>query len=127
MAYARSRPYTCGSSTMGLRKATLMTMFAVSLAIANITAAKLAFFIIPVIGGVAVPAVFFAVGVAFLCTDLISELCGKGIARTVVNGSAVAYGPIYGAIWMPIAPFYPVYDACVTTLGASANMFLRRL
>lgn len=109
-------------------KAILVTTFAVSLAIANVTAAKLAFFAIPVIGGVAVPAGFLAIGVAFLCTDLISELYGKEIARSVVNGTVVAlivaYGLIYAAIWMPVAPFYEVHSAYTTTLGASANIVL---
>jgi len=113
---------------MQFGKATLTTVFAVSLAIANVTAAKLAFFQLPVIGGVAVPAGFLAIGVAFLCTDLISEFYGKETARAVVNGTVVAlvvaYGLIYAAIWMPVAPFYPVHSAYVTTLGASANIVL---
>lgn len=109
-------------------KAILVTTFAVSLAIANVTAAKLAFFDLPVVGGVAVPAGFVAIGVGFLCTDLISELYGKETARSVVNGTVVAlvvaYGLIYTAIWMPVAPFYSVHSAYVTTLGASANIVL---
>jgi len=113
---------------MQFGKATLTTVFAVSLAIANVTAAKLAFFQLPLVGGVAVPAGFLAIGVGFLCTDLISELYGKETARAVVNGTVVAlvvaYGLIYAAIWMPVAPFYPVHEAYVTTLGASANIVL---
>lgn len=113
---------------MKLTKATLVTTFAVSLAIANVTAAKLAFFTVPVIGGVAVPAGFVGIGVAFLCTDLISELYGKETARAVVNGTIVsliiAYALVYVAILMPVAPFYGAHGAYVTTLGASANIVL---
>jgi len=113
---------------MKFTKATLTVTFAVSLAIANVTAAKLAFFDIPFVGGVAVPAGFLAIGVGFLCTDLISELYGKETARNVVNGTVVAlvvaYGLIYSAIWMPVAPFYEVHSAYVTTLGSSANIVL---
>jgi len=113
---------------MKLGKATLVTTFAVSLAIANVIAAKLAFFDIPFVGGVAVPAGFLALGVGFLCTDLLSELYGKEVARSVVNGTVVAlvvaYGLIYTAIAMPVAPFYGVHEAYVTTLGASANIVL---
>jgi len=109
-------------------KAILVTTFAVSLAIANVTAAKLAFFNLPVVGGVAVPAGFVAIGVGFLCTDLISELYGKETARSVVNGTVVAlivaYGLIYAAILMPVAPFYGAHSAYTTTLGASANIVL---
>jgi len=113
---------------MKFTKATLTVTFAVSLAIANVTAAKLAFFDLPVVGGVAVPAGFLAIGVGFLCTDLLSELYGKDTARSVVNGTVVAlvvaYGLIYSAIWMPVAPFYPAHEAYITTLGSSANIVL---
>ena len=111
---------------MKLGKATLVTTFAVALAIANVTAAKLAFFDIPLLGGVAVPAGFVAIGVAFLCTDLLGELYGRDVARSVVNGTvialAVAYALIYVAILMPAAPFYEAHNAYVSTLGASASV-----
>lgn len=113
---------------MNFSKATLVTTLAVSLAIANVTAAKLAFFDVPLLGGVAVPAGFVGIGVAFLCTDLLGELHGKKAARSAVNGTIVAlviaYGLIYVAIQMPVAPFYEVHDAYVMTLGASANVVL---
>lgn len=113
---------------MKLDKATLVTTLAVSLAIANVTAAKLAYFDVPFVGGVAVPAGFVGIGVAFLCTDLLGELYGKADARSAVNGTivalVVAYALIYVAISMPVAPFYGAHSAYTTTLGASANVVL---
>lgn len=105
-------------------KHTLTVLFAVSIATANVTASKLAWFDLPLIGGVAVPAGFLAFGVAFLCSDLIVEFYGQDYAHNVVNGTVVAlvaaYGLIYAAILMPVAPFYGGHEAYVSTLSASA-------
>lgn len=103
-------------------------VFATSLVVANVTAAKLAFFDVPLVGGVAVPAGFVAIGVAFLCSDLLSELYGPAVAHRVVNGTIialiVAWGLIYAAIALPVAPFYGAHDAYVTTLGSGATIVL---
>lgn len=105
-------------------KHTLTVLFAVSIATANVTASKLAWFDLPLIGGVAVPAGFLAFGVAFLCSDLMVEFYGKDYAHDVVNGTVVAlivaYGLIYSAVLMPVAPFYDAHGAYVTTLSSGA-------
>lgn len=106
----------------------IIAIFAVSLALANVLAAKLAWFVLPFIGGVAVPAGFLAIGVAFLATDLLSELAGPKVARRTVNGTIIAllvgWVIIYAAIWMPAAPFYEGSEAFRTTLGSSATIIL---
>jgi uncharacterized integral membrane protein (TIGR00697 family) len=107
-------------------KTVLTVVFSASLVTANIIAAKLAFFQIPLLGGVAVPAGFVAIGVGFLCTDLLGELHGREAARKAVNATVIAllvvWGLIYMAVWMPVAPFYEAHDAYVTTLSASGTI-----
>jgi uncharacterized integral membrane protein (TIGR00697 family) len=109
-------------------KTTLGIVFATALVVANVTAAKLAFFQLPYVGGVAVPAGFVAIGVAFLASDLLSELYGPDAAHQVVNATVLAlvvgYGLIYAAIWLPVAPFFEANAAYETTLGASATIVL---
>ena len=103
-------------------KETLAVLFAVSIAIANVTAAKLAWFSIPILGEVAVPAGFLAFAIAFLCSDLMVEFYGKDYAHKVVNGTILAligaYILIFTAINMPVAPFYDAHEAYVTTLSS---------
>ncbi len=102
----------------------LAVFFATSLVVANITAAKIAFFQIPLVGGVAVPAGFVAIGVSFLLTDLLGELYGREYAQNVVNATVLAlvlaWGLIYVSIAMPAAPFYKAHDAFVTTMGGGS-------
>lgn len=99
-------------------------VFAISIVTANLTATKVAAFDVPLVGGVAVPAGFVAIGVAFLCSDLLAELHGREIAHRTVNatviGLAVAYGLVYVAIEMPAAPFYEHASAYATVLGGSS-------
>jgi len=105
-------------------KITLAVLFAISIAIANVTAAKLAYFDLPLIGGVAVPAGFVAFGAAFLFSDLMVEFYGKKYAYSVVNGTVLAlifaYGLIFLSISMPKAPFYGSHDAYVQTLSSGS-------
>lgn len=107
---------------------TLIAVFAASLALANVLAAKLAWFELPMVGGVAVPAGFVGIGVAFLCTDLLSEFYGRDIARNVVNGTIVAlvvgWMLVYASLWMPAAPFYQDAAAFSTTFGSGATIVL---
>lgn len=111
---------------MNFGKSVLMTVFGVSLAIANVTAAKIAFIDVPLLGGVAVPAGFIAIGVAFLCTDLLGELYGREAARHAVNATiialAVGWTLVYAAIWLPAAPFYEGSAAFTSVLGASTSI-----
>jgi uncharacterized integral membrane protein (TIGR00697 family) len=104
-------------------KTVLGVLFATSLIVANITAAKIAFFELPLVGGVAVPAGFVAIGVSFLLTDLLGEIYGKDHAQNVVNatvlGLILAWALVYVSILMPVAPFYGAHDAFVTTMGGS--------
>lgn len=107
-------------------KTVLSIVFATSLVVANLVATKLAFFQLPVIGGVAVPAGFAAIGVSFLCTDLLGELHGKDAARQTVNATVVALGVawvlVYTAIWFPSAPFYGQSEAFNSIFGASGTI-----
>lgn len=104
-------------------KATLTILFGISVVVANITAAKLAFIPIPVLGETPVPAGFIAFGVAFLATDLLTEFYGERYAASVVNGTVgalvVAYGLVWVAIALPTAPFYDG-QAYESVLGGSA-------
>lgn len=98
----------------------LKSVFVASLVTANIVAAKIAFF-----GGFAVPAGFLAIGVGFLCTDLLGELYGKTVARKTVNATVVAlvvaWGLVYSAIAFPSAPFYDA-SAFNAVMGASGTI-----
>lgn len=106
-------------------KITLTILFGVSVAIANVTAAKLAW--VPILD-VAVPAGFVAFGVAFLCSDLLVEFEGRDYAHQVVNGTIIAliaaWALIYVAIALPTAPFYGDAAAFDAVLGSSAAVVL---
>ncbi len=109
-------------------KPILTALFAGSVVLANVLAAKLTWFELPGLGGVAVPAGFVAFGVAYLASDLIVEYHGREYAAAVVNGTVltlvVAYSLVFLAIWMPSAPFYEGQEAFVSTLGGSASILL---
>jgi uncharacterized integral membrane protein (TIGR00697 family) len=106
----------------------LTTLFAGSIVLANILAAKLTWADLPAIGGVAIPAGFIAFGVAYLVSDLIVELHGRDVAHDVVNGTIatliVGYGLIALAMWLPTAPFWQDQAAFETILGSSASVTL---
>ena len=109
-------------------RAIFTAVFAGSVVLANVLAAKLTWIELPGIGGVAVPAGFVAFGVAYLASDLLVEYHGKDYAATVINGTVItlviAYALVFLAIWMPTAPFYDGQDAFVATLGDSASIIL---
>ncbi len=109
-------------------RAIFTAVFAGSVVLANVLAAKLTWIELPGIGGVAVPAGFVAFGVAYLASDLLVEYHGKEYAATVVNGTVItlviAYALVFLAIWMPSAPFYDGQEAFVATLGDSASIIL---
>lgn len=109
-------------------RAVFTALFAGSIVLANVLAAKLTWVELPVIGGVAVPAGFVAFGVAYLASDLLVEYHGREYAASVVNGTVltlvVAYALVFAAIWMPSAPFYEGQDAFAATLGDSASIIL---
>jgi len=109
-------------------KPILTTIFAGAIVLANILAAKLTWFELPGLGGVAVPAGFIAFGVAYLCSDLLVEFHGKEYAASVINGTIitliVGYGLIFTAIGLPTAPFYEGQQQFVNTLGNSASIVL---
>lgn len=111
-----------------MNKATLTTLFAGSVVLANVLAAKLTWVELPILGGVAVPAGFVAFGVAYLTSDLLVEYYGKTEAHKVVNGTLVtltlSYGLIWLALWFPPAPFWPLQDQYVSILGGSASVVL---
>jgi len=109
-------------------KAILTTVFAGSVVLANILAAKLTFATIPILGGVAIPAGFIAFGVAYLASDLLVEFHGEDVAHSVVNGTIItillSYALIFIAIALPPAPFYGGQGAYESVLGNSASILL---
>lgn len=109
-------------------RAIFTAVFAGSVVLANVLAAKLTWVELPGIGGVAVPAGFVAFGLAYLASDLLVEYHGKDYAAMVINGTVItlilAYTLIFLAIWMPTAPFYEGQEAFVATLGDSASIIL---
>lgn len=111
-----------------MTRAQLTTLFAGSVVLANILAAKLTATTLPVLGVTAIPAGFVAFGLAYLASDLLVEFHGREVAHEVVNGTiltlVVAYGLIYVAIWMPAAPFYGGQAAFESVLGGSASILL---
>jgi len=100
-------------------------VFATSLVVANLIAAKIAFFQLPIVGAAPIPAGFFAIAVSFLCTDLLGEIHGKETARRVVNATVVALGVAWILVYMAIAfPAAPFYDATAfnNVFGASGTI-----
>lgn len=113
---------------MGLLKKTLAAGFTGSLAAANVVASKIASFSVPMVGEVAAPAGFLGIALAFLFSDLLSELFGEQEAREVVNGSIIAllavYAVVYSAVLMPAAPFYPHAESFNAIMGAGGTIVL---
>lgn len=111
-----------------MTRQTLTALFAGSIVLANVLAAKLTWLTLPFIGGVAIPAGFVAFGVAYLASDLLVEFHGKEVAHRTVNGTiallVVAYGLIALAVWMPAAPFYQGQSAFAQTLTQSGSITL---
>lgn len=109
-------------------KTLLGIMFATSIVVANLVATKIAVFDLPLIGTAAVPAGFAAIGVSFLCTDLLGELHGRSAARDAVNATvaalALAWGLVYLAIAFPAAPFYQDAAAFERIFSASSTIVL---
>lgn len=109
-------------------KITLSAVFAGSVVLANILAAKLTWIELPIIGGVAVPAGFVAMGVAYLASDLLVEYHGEDTAHSVVNGTILTLIISYGLIWlsiaMPTAPFWQQQPAFVSILSGSASIVI---
>lgn len=103
-------------------------MFAGSVVLANILAAKLTYAEIPRIGGAAILAGFVAFGVAYLASDLLVEYCGREEAHSVVNATVgtlvVTYMLIFIAIWMPPAPFWENQSTYEAVFGNSASIVL---
>jgi len=104
----------------------LGVLFGVSIVVANITATKVAAFTVPVVGLVTLPAGFVGIAVAFLASDLLSELHGKQAARDVVTASvialAVAFALVEVAVAFQPAPFYEAQSAYATVLGGSTTI-----
>jgi uncharacterized integral membrane protein (TIGR00697 family) len=114
------------SDTYRFGTVALAVLFGSSLAVANILAAKLAWFDLPVVGGVALPAGFVAIGVAYLCSDLLVEFEGEGYARDVVNGTLASLVAILALVELSIrmqpAPFYQGQQAFAAVLGSSTSI-----
>lgn len=108
--------------------ALLVATFAGSVVIGNVIAAKLTWITIPGFGSVAVPAGFLALGIAYLCSDFMTEFYGKEAARQAVNATIatllLAYALVYVAIALPVAPFYDAQLAFATVLASSASITL---
>ncbi|MCL9814046.1 queuosine precursor transporter [Natranaeroarchaeum aerophilus] len=109
-------------------KAIFTAVFAGSVVLANVLAAKLTGFELPLIGPVAIPAGFVAFGLAYLASDLLVEYHGREYAAAVVNGTVLtlvlSYALVFMAIWMPTAPVFEEQEAFAQTLGDSASIIL---
>jgi len=107
-------------------KTALTAVFAGSVVSANILASKIAAFDIPFYGQAAVPAGFLGLGLAFLCSDILSEVYGPEAAHKAVNGTVAAVlaslGLAYASIAMPSAPFYPLGSEFASVLSSSASI-----
>lgn len=105
-------------------RAALGAAFTASIVTGALTATKVAMFDLPLVGDVVVPAGFVALGVAFLCSDLLSERHGKDVAHQTVTASVgalgLAYALVYASVAMPAAPFYEHTEAFENVLAASA-------
>lgn len=112
-------------------KTLLATTVGVSLLVANVTASKIAYFDLPLLGEAAIPAGFLGIAVAFLATDILGESYGKEAARHAVNsavaGLAIGYAMVYASVLMPAAPFYPHAEAFETILLSSTSVFAASL
>lgn len=101
----------------------LAGIFVASLIISNVMASKLF-----MIGGYAMTVAIFSYPITFAMTDVINEVWGKEVAKTVVwtgfaaNILMVIYFFI-GRI-LPAAPFWPHQEAYVAILGAVPRMVL---
>lgn len=113
---------------MSITKQTLILTYGVSIALANVLAAKIAWITLPVIGGVGIPAGFIGIAVAFLCSDLIVERYGTDVAHRMVIGTLIALCIglvlIQVAVWMPVAPFYAHQQSFVLLLQSGTAITL---
>jgi len=108
-------------------KVLLTTLFAVSLMAGGVTASKVMLIPLPIIGGVPVPAGVFAIGFAFLCSDLLVEYYGPDYASSVVTSTVMALVAGYALIWVAIlVPAAPFYDATAfnAVLGQSGAVIM---
>ena len=109
-------------------KVILQVTFAGALVTANLTAAKLVAYSLPVIGTLTGSVAAVAIGVNFFCTDLLSEIYGKREARKAVNAAVVAmvvaYGLVFFAIQMPAAESYADNQAFTTVFSSSYPIIL---
>lgn len=121
-------------------KMLLTATVAVSLSVANIIGSKIIALHIPFVGEATVSVAFIGIGIAFLATDLISEIYGKKTARQAVNNAIalliLSLGFVYLSIFLPSASFYQlsaeysavmeqgisVFVASIVTLLVSQNI-----
>lgn len=104
-------------------KVILQVTFAGALVTANLTAAKLVAYPMPIVGTLTGSVAAVAIGVNFFCTDLLSEIYGEREARKAVNSAViamiVAYILVFFAIEMPAAESYGDNEAFVTVFSSS--------
>ncbi len=108
------------------RYATLVALFVLALAAANIVASK-----IIVLFGIAAPSGIIVYPITFAVTDVVSEVYGKRRAKRVVW---IGFGMmillliiVQGAIFLPPAPFYRHQEAFRSILGASSRIIVASL
>lgn len=109
-------------------KSALTALFAGSVVSANVLAAKIAMFNVPILGSAAAPAGFLGLGAAFLFSDTLSELYGPEAAHRAVNGTIAAViaslGLIHASVAMPAAPFYEFAQEYETILLSGTSISL---
>lgn len=109
-------------------KLLLSSAVAVSLSVANIIGSKIISIQIPFFGEATVSVAFLGIGVAFLATDLLSELYGKEVARSAVNNAIAllvfSLSFVYVSIILPSAPFYGLAAEYAAVMQQGLSVFL---
>jgi uncharacterized integral membrane protein (TIGR00697 family) len=111
---------------MGRLLQTLIAMASVMIVIANIIAAKIVTFSVPVVGEVSASAGVVPIAVVFLCTDIISERYGKETAKNAVMTFtgllALSWGVLQLSVAAPHGGGVP-QTAYQSTISSSTSLF----
>jgi len=107
-----------------VKKQLIEAIFITSLVISNVVAGK-----ILMIGSLVIPGAVLLYAITFLCTDLLSELYGKGEAVKMVKIGFVA--SVFSAVmiiltrYLPVAPFaIATQEAYIVLLGSNIRIVL---
>lgn len=105
----------------------LVALVASSLVVANIIAAKIISFSVPVLGELTASAGVVPIAVAFLCTDVLNERYGRSVAQQAVWVSVgvivISWFVIQSAVWLPHSSGVS-QEAFAATLSSSTPLFI---